>query len=363
VNVRHELGHARRVIVKIGSRTLANDQELIGRLAREVAALNGPKRSFVLVSSGAVAIGCQRLGYKGRPKETAKLQAAAAAGQSVLMRRYDEAFAQEGLTVAQVLLTHADLADRERLNNAREAFAALLEAGAVPIINENDTVSTEEIRFGDNDQLSAMVVPLLGCELLILLTDVEGVLDGDGRRIPLLDADHVVLAHGSNGETVGSGGITSKVDAARSASRSGANVVIAPATHPGVLHEIVRGEDVGTLFPRLGEPLRARKHWIAFTLRPRGTLLLDDGAVRAMRGGKSSLLPIGIVGVRGQFNPGDAVRLVALDGSEVGRGLTRLGALDVARSAGRKGQDLENLFGAGGADSVVVHKDDLVVSP
>jgi glutamate 5-kinase len=130
-----------------------------------------------------------------------------------------------------------------------------------------------------------------------------------------------------------------------------------------VLHEIVRGEDVGTLFPRLGLPLRARKHWIAFTLRPRGTLILDDGAVRAMRGGKSSLLPIGVVGVRGQFNPGDAVRLVALDGSEVGRGLTRLGALDVARSAGRKGPELENLFGSGGADSVVVHKDDLVVTP
>ncbi|HVJ18032.1 MAG TPA: glutamate 5-kinase [Polyangiaceae bacterium] len=362
MNVRQQLGQARRVIVKIGSRTLANDQELIARLASDVASLTGPKRSFVIVSSGAVAIGCQRLGYKGRPKETAKLQAAAAAGQSVLMRRYDEAFAKEGLTVAQVLLTHADLADRERLNNAREAFAALLEAGAVPIINENDTVSTEEIRFGDNDQLSAMVVPLLGCELLILLTDVEGVLDHGGKRISVLKEDHVVFTHGASGERVGSGGITSKVDAARNASRSGANVVIAPATHPGVLHEIIRGDDVGTVFPRLGLPLRARKHWIAVTLRPRGTLILDDGAVRAVQGGKSSLLPIGVVGVRGQFNPGDAVRLVALDGKEVGRGLTKLGALDVARSAGRKGADLDNLFGSGGADSVVVHKDDLVVT-
>jgi glutamate 5-kinase len=363
VNVRSELGQARRVIVKIGSRTLANDQELIGRLTREVAALTGPKRGFAIVSSGAIAIGCQRLGYKGRPKETARLQAAAAAGQSVLMRRYDEAFAKEGLTAAQVLLTHADLADRERLNNAREAFAALLEAGAVPIINENDTVSTEEIRFGDNDQLSAMVVPLVGCELLVLLTDVEGVLDSEGKRLSVLESDHVLHTHGASGERVGSGGIGSKVDAARSAARSGANVVIAPATRPGVITAVVNGDDVGTLVPRMGEPLRARKHWIAFTLRPRGTLILDDGAVRAVRAGKSSLLPIGVVGVRGQFNPGDAVRLVGLDGSEVGRGLTRLGALDVARSAGRKGGDLENVFGSGGADSVVVHKDDLVVSP
>ncbi len=361
MTARTELHQARRIIVKIGSRTLATDQELIPRLARQIAQLRSPRRSFAVVSSGAIAIGCHRLGYKGRPKEIPKLQAAAAAGQSVLMRRYDEAFARENLTVAQVLLTHADLADRERLNNAREAFAALLDAGAIPIVNENDTVATEEIRFGDNDQLSAMVVPLFGCELLILLTDVEGVLDGEGRRIATMADDAIVLAQASSGERVGSGGITSKVDAARKASRSGAAVVIAPAQRPEVIADIVSGGDVGTLFPRVGTALRARKHWIAFTLRPRGTLILDDGAVRAMRGGKSSLLPIGVVGVRGQFNPGDAVRLVSLDGSEVGRGLTRLGALDVARSAGKKGAELENVFGSGSSDAVVVHKDDLVV--
>jgi glutamate 5-kinase len=356
------VSQARRVVVKIGSRALADDPLMHQRLANEIAEQRKRKRSFVLVSSGAIAIGCGRLGYRSRPTEMAKLQAAAAAGQSVLMRRYDEAFATVGLTVAQVLLTHADLADRERVNNARHAMAALLEAGAVPIVNENDTLATDEIRFGDNDQLAAMVSPLVGAELLVLLTDVEGVLDAKGRRISVMDGDSEIGTVRSNTQRVGSGGMASKLDAARKASRSGASVVIAPAGNENVLAEVLDGKDIGTLFPCIGPPLKARKHWIMFTLRPRGALLLDDGAVQAMRGGKASLLPIGVLGVRGQFNPGDSVRLVAPDGSEVGRGLTRLGALDVARAAGKKGGELELLFGAGGADLVIVHKDDLVIT-
>jgi glutamate 5-kinase len=290
----------------------------------------------------------------------ARLQAAAAAGQSVLMRRYDEAFGEVGLTAAQVLLTHADLADRERLNNAREALAALFEVNAVPIVNENDTVATEEIRFGDNDQLAAMVAPLVGAELLILLTDVAGVLDKNGKRISSMNdlADVATLTRRDGG--FGKGGMTSKLDAAHKARRSGASVVIAPASAPNIMGDILDGRDVGTFFPRLGPPLRARKHWIAFTLRPSGTVLLDEGAARALRDGRSSLLPVGVLGIRGHFNPGDAVRLIGPDGSEVGRGLTRLGALDVARAAGKKGRDLELLFGGNGRDLVVVHKDDLV---
>ena len=361
MSARSEIPKARRVVVKIGSRALASDPELIGKFARALSELRG-KRSFVLVSSGAIALGCARLGYRSRPKEINRLQAAAAAGQSVLMRRYDEAFGAVDLTVAQVLLTHADLADRERLNNAREALAALLDAGAVPIVNENDTVSTEEIRFGDNDQLAAMVVPLVGAELLVLLTDVEGVLDEDGRRISVLRSDSKLGKVNVNGQAVGSGGMSSKLDAARKACRSGAAVVIAPASEPSILTSILSGEDVGTLVPRVGEALRARKHWIAFTLRPRGTLLLDAGAVRVVLEGKSSLLPVGVLGLRGQFNPGDAVRLVAPDGAEVGRGLTRLGALDVARAAGKKGGELDLVFGEGGKDTLIVHKDDLVVT-
>lgn len=358
---RIELEKARRIVVKIGSRSLTGDGALVRRMAQEIAELRKSGRQVVLVSSGAIALGLSRLGYRARPKEVGRLQAAAAAGQSVLMRRYDEAFAELGLTSAQVLLTYGDLADRERLNNAREAFAALLEASAIPIVNENDTVSTEEIRFGDNDQLASMVVPLVGADALVLLTDVEGVLDARGRRIPEMAHDASVAVVSESRERVGTGGIQSKVDAARKATRSGASAVIAPATRDGVLSELFAGADVGTFFPRRG-PLRARKHWIAYTLRPRGALVLDEGAARAMRGGKSSLLPVGVLGVRGDFNPGDAVRLLAPDGSEVARGLTQLGALDAARSAGKKSAELGLLFGLERGDLVVVHKDDLVVT-
>jgi glutamate 5-kinase len=358
---RSALAGARRVVVKIGSRALASDAALPRRIAAEVAALKTHKRAFVLVSSGAIALGATRLGYRSRPKEMARLQAAAAAGQSVLMRRYDEAFAGHGLTVAQVLLTHADLADRERLNNARDALASLIDAGAVPVVNENDTVATEEIRFGDNDQLAAMVAPLVSAELLVLLTDVEGVLDRHGRRIAVM-SDDAEVGRVRRAEPLGSGGMASKLDAARKAARSGAWVVIASAAEPDVVARVIQGRDVGTLFSRTPNALRARKHWIAFTLRPSGTILLDAGAVRALGEGKSSLLPVGVLGVRGQFNPGDSVRLVGPDGAEVARGLTRLGALDVARAAGKKGAELDLLFGTGGRDLLVVHKDDLVVA-
>jgi glutamate 5-kinase len=278
------------------------------------------------------------------------------------MRRYDEAFAALGVTTAQVLLTHADLADRERLNNARGALGALLEAGAVPIVNENDTVSTEEIYFGDNDQLAAMVAPLVSAELLVLLTDVDGVLDPSGARISVMASDDSTKVLVSGAVRMGSGGIESKIDAARKACRAGASVVVAPAAISGILAAIVRGDDVGTLFPCVEAPLRARQHWIAYTLRPHGTLVIDAGATTAVRSGKASLLPVGVLGVRGEFEPGDAVRIVAPDGSEIGRGLTRLGALDAARAAGKKGRDLETVLGPNTADAVLIHKDDLVLA-
>jgi glutamate 5-kinase len=362
MNAREELTKARRLVVKVGSRSLASDTDLIPRLARELAAVMAAKRSLVLVSSGAIALGAQRLGYGSRPKETARLQAAAAAGQSVLMRRYDEAFGAVGVTTAQVLLTHADLAERERMNNAREAFAALLDAGAVPIVNENDTVAVEEIQFGDNDQLAAMVTPLVGAELLVLLSDVEGVLDGQGERISVMSEDSTIGKVEATGERVGSGGIHSKIDAARKGTRAGAGVVIARAGRPFALADILEGKDVGTFFPAIGSPLRARQSWIAFTLRPQGTVVLDAGAVAAVRSGKASVLPIGVLGVRGEFAVGDAVMLVGPDGTEIGRGLTQLGALDAARVAGKKGSALEAVLGTGRGDVVLVHKDDLVVS-
>lgn len=354
------LCRARRVIVKIGSSSLTVDDSAAARLAQEVASLAAKGYSFVIVTSGAIAIGCGRLGYRTRPKEMARLQAAAAAGQSVLMRRYDEAFASVGITAAQVLLTHSDLAERERANNARQALAALLDASAVPIINENDTVATDEIRFGDNDQLAAMVAPLIGAEVLILLTDVDGVLDDKGKRIPLLREDTIVGTMARQGESLGTGGMASKINAARKGARSGASVVIASARKPKTITQLLGGADVGTLIPVSPRALRARKHWIAYTLRPKGAVLLDAGAVKVVSGGKSSLLPIGVLGVRGEFHAGDAVSLVDSEGRELGRGLCRLGAVEVARCAGKKGESLEQLFGERSKDLVVVHKDDLV---
>lgn len=347
--------------MKVGSRVLSEDPDLPEKLAREFEILVQRGKSPILVSSGAVALGMQRLGLKTRPTEVSWLQAAASAGQSVLMRKYDEAFAARGLTSAQVLLTHADLADRTRLNNARGALGALLEAKAIPIINENDVVATEELRFSDNDQLSAMVAPLVGADALVLLTDVEGVLDESGNRIPVMLDSSAFVDRGARPGAVGRGGMASKFESALKARRAGAAVVIASARHPETISRILDGEDFGTYFPPVEPVLRARQHWIAYTLRPSGTVLVDAGAERALLSGQASLLPIGVLGVRGEFHPGDSVRIVGPAGEEVGRGLSRLGALDIARAAGKKGEELSLALG-GSPDALVVHKDDLVLS-
>jgi glutamate 5-kinase len=357
---RKALARSRRIIVKIGSSALADHPELIPAIAADVAELTARGASFLIVSSGAVALGWKQLGYRRRPKEIPKLQASAAAGQSLLMNRYAEAFNVHGLSVAQVLLTHSDLAKRTSLNNARASLGALLEAGAIPIVNENDTVSTEEIRFGDNDQLAAMVTPLVSADLLILLSNVAGVLDRDGERISTFAAAEEVFEHRAAEGAQGRGGILSKVEAARTACRSGARAVVAQAHAPHILRQVVEGEDVGTLFEPRGNALKARKHWIAFTLRPRGAIVVDQGAMLALQTGKKSLLPIGVLGVRGQFDPGDAVRVLGPGGEDLARGLSRLSSLEVARVAGAV---RDSLLPAepGSATEVVVHKDDLVL--
>ncbi len=357
---RKALARARRIIVKIGSNALADHPDLITNIAADVAELSGKGASVLIVSSGAVALGWRQLGYRRRPKEIPQLQASAAAGQSLLMNRYAEAFSVYGLRVAQILLTHSDLAKRTSLNNARASLGALWEAGAIPIVNENDTVSTEEIRFGDNDQLAAMVTPLVSADLLILLSNVDGVLDEDGRRISHFSAQHEVFEHRAAEGAQGRGGIQSKVEAARKACRSGARAIVARAYESNVLRRIVAGEDVGTLFEPRGNALRARKHWIAFTLRPRGAVVVDQGAVHALQSGKKSLLPIGVLGVRGHFDPGDAVRVLGPDGTDVARGLSRLSSLELARVAGAF-RDAPTPLNPEDAPDVVVHKDDLVL--
>jgi glutamate 5-kinase len=359
---RSQVSRARRVVVKIGSSTIAGDSAVFDRLAASVAAHR--ESAFVIVSSGAIALGMKKLGYRTKPKEMARLQAAAAAGQSLLMRAYEEAFAARGLPVAQVLLTHADLADRTRANNARAALGALIEARAVPILNENDSVAVDEIRFGDNDQLAAMVAPLVDADLVVLLSDVKGLLDDRGGRIAIVRdvaaeaLPHVRRSTSGSIKSVGSGGMASKVEAARRATLVGANVVVADAGAPGVLDAILAGEDVGTLFVAAHERLSAKKFWIAFTLRPRGDLVLDRGAAEAVSTRGKSILSVGILGVRGDFRAGDAVRVVDAEGRELARGLARCGASEAAMVAGKTREELPE---AVAELALVVHADEIVV--
>ena len=364
---RADLLKARRVVVKIGSSTLARDAGAYARLAAAVRALSDDGKQLVIVSSGAIALGTKKLGYRARPKEMARLQAAAAAGQSLLMRAYEEAFAKEGLAVAQVLLTHADLADRVRANNARAALSALLDARAVPVLNENDSVAVEEIKFGDNDELSAMVTPLVDADVLVLLSDVEGLLDAKGKRVAIVrdvPTEAVPLVRTKNalrdtrrGESdVGTGGMASKIEAARRGTLAGAHVIIADAREPDVLARIFAGEDEGTLFVAAARRLTAKKHWIAFTLRPRGDLWLDAGAAAAVRTRGKSLLAVGVTGVRGDFRAGDSVRILAPDGDELGRGLAGCSSVEAVVIAGTRPKK-----SAPQDQATLIHRDDLVV--
>jgi glutamate 5-kinase len=356
-SLRAAVTRARRVVLKIGSSTLASDGRVYERLAMQTARAHAAGRAVVVVSSGAIALGTKKLGFRARPKEMAKLQAAAAAGQSLLMRAYEEAFGAQGIAVAQVLLTHADLADRTRANNARAALGALLDAKCVPILNENDSVAVEEIKFGDNDQLAAMVAPLVDADLVILLSDVAGLLDESGARIAVVHdvrTEALPLVRKTAGPRVGSGGMESKLEAARRGTLAGANVIVADARAEGVMDAVLAGDDVGTLFVASPDRLSAKKYWIAFTLRPRGDVVLDRGAVHAVRAKGKSVLSVGVLGVRGDFRAGDAIRLLDPDGTEIGRGLARRGAPDAAVAAG-KSRDVTD------EDAVLVHRDELVV--
>jgi glutamate 5-kinase len=358
---RRSVPDGRRIVVKIGSASLVSATDRFVRLAAQAAELRTHGRSIVMVSSGAIALGRQRLALAKRPTEMALLQACASVGQSALMRAWEEAFAPHGTPVAQILLTHADLADRERYLNARNAIDALLEVGAIPIINENDSVSVDEIKFGDNDQLAAMVATLIGADLLVLLTDVEGLLDADKRRVSIVeDATAASALVTRSSSEVGTGGMASKLEAARRATLRGIPSVIGDARDPEILGRIVAGEDVGTLFTPQGTRLASRKHWIAYTLRPRGAVIIDAGAAKALASGGKSLLPAGIVGVRGDFSAGDAVTLIDASGREIARGLARYATRDVAKLAGAATKDIGDILGFHGGDEIV-HRDDLVV--
>ena len=348
------LERARRLVVKVGSAVLSGPDgllaEVIDHLAAEAESIIRSGREVIIVTSGAVAAGRARLNALG-DTSIASRQAAAAAGQIDLMREWSRAFGNHNRTVAQLLLTHQDLAERRRRLNANQTIAALLDAGVVPIVNENDTVAVEEIRLGDNDVLSSLVATLVQAQLLIILSDVPGVLTGDPRKrpdarlVPLItdpEAGMSGLVAESAGP-LGSGGMATKLKAAREAARAGIPTVIAPGRDPGVLTAVLSLEsESGTLIIPAGERLKSRKHWIAFALRPSGSLGVDRGAVEALRTKGRSLLPSGIRRVQGDFGGGDCVSLLDPDGLEFGRGLVNYPAIDVwmagaPRNFGRPG--------------------------
>jgi glutamate 5-kinase len=365
---------ARRIVVKVGSSILtaagAVRARVFTELIRQVADLTDEGRQVVIVSSGAIAMGAHRLGWKHPGRSIPEKQAAAAVGQIALMERYRTGFARRQRQVAQVLVTRSGIDDRERFLNARRTLLTLLRLGVVPIVNENDTVSTEEIRFGDNDNLSATIVNLVAGELLVLLTDVDGLYrtaptpaDANPARWDVVEriTPEIERAAGGSDHAFGRGGMITKLQAARTAGRSGAATVIANGRRRGVLLRVAAGEAEGTLFlPGQERRLGSRKHWLAFTARPRGELRLDAGAAQALCERGRSLLPAGIRAVVGQFNIGDPVLCTDPDGREIARGLVAYSAQDVTRICGLSTRQIEAVLGYTNGGEVI-HRDDLVV--
>jgi len=363
----------RRVVVKIGSRVLTGDRNgldlpRIAAIAGEIAQLRTAGREVVIVSSGAMAAGRPALGLSERPKTIPQKQATAAVGQTRLMRAYEEAFAHHGLTVAQILLTGDDLGNRQRFQNARAAIDALLEFGVVPIINENDTVVVDEIKFGDNDNLSALVTNLVEGHLLLILTDIDGYYDADPRSNPNARLVHLVKtitreierAAGGSGSTVGTGGMATKIAAAKKAGRFGAPTIMLNGTDPVNIGRAFAGAEVGTLFLPAREILNRRKHWIAHTLRPHGRLTVDTGASRVLRQDGRSLLPSGITLVVGEFERGACVRVCDATGSEIARGIVDYASSEISRILGHQSNEIEEILGYRYGDEII-HRDNLVL--
>ncbi len=367
------LQNVKRLVVKIGSRILTNesqdlDSTFIARLAAQVAELRREGRQVLLVTSGAIAAGRGALGLADRPRTIPQKQAAAAIGQSRLMRAYEDAFAAHGLHVAQILITRGDLADRTRYLNARATLETLLECGVIPIINENDTVVVEEIKFGDNDNLSALVTNLVDASLLVILTDIDGLYNAnpqnnpDATLIPLVKTitRELEQAAGGSGSSVGTGGMITKLTAAKKAAKSGAATLIVNGTIPDILTAAVHGEQVGTFFLPASASLSSRKHWLAFTLRPQGRIMVDAGASRVLRQDGRSLLPSGIVRIEGDFERGACVRLCDQEGTEFARGIADYASSELRKILGHRSADIEDILGYRYGDEVI-HRDNLVV--
>jgi glutamate 5-kinase len=361
------------IVVKVGSSLVTNngnglDKSAIAAWAGQIAALAQQGKQIVLVSSGAVAEGMQRLGWKKRPTAVNELQAAAAVGQMGLVQMYESCFAKHQLHTAQVLLTHDDLADRKRYLNARTTLRTLLDMKVIPIINENDTVVTDEIRFGDNDTLGSLVANLIEADTLIILTDQQGLYSADPRSNP--EAKFVSFATagdaaleqmaGGAGTSIGTGGMLTKILAAKRAARSGAHTVIASGREKDVLVRLSAGEAIGTHLEATQMKTAARKQWLADHLRMSGKLVLDAGAVKVLKTDGKSLLPIGVTAVEGYFERGDVVACVDLDGNEIARGLVNYNASEAARIMRKSSSEIESILGYVDA-AELIHRDNLIL--
>ena len=370
---REQLQQAKRWVIKIGSALLTDDGRgldttAIAAWTEQMAALRQRGIELVLVSSGAVAEGMTRLGWANRPTAIHDLQAAAAVGQMGLVQAYESQFQRYDLHTAQVLLVHDDISVRDRYLNARSTLTTLLGHGVIPVVNENDTVVTDEIRFGDNDTLAALVANLIDADLLVILTDQNGLFDSDPRANPdakLVESiapDDPLLTEmaGGSAGALGRGGMITKVRAAQLAARSGASTVIAGGSQPEVLMNIAAGQPVGTLLAANSQPLIARKQWLAGMSQVKGRLELDDGAVKVLRESGKSLLPVGVKASSGEFRRGDLVVCVSGEGSEIARGLVNYSASEAAAIIGKSSDQIERLLGYQG-DQELIHRDNLVV--
>jgi len=373
MGTRRALSRARRIVVKVGSGLVTAPGQgpvaaQIARLAADLAALVKDRREVALVSSGAIATGMARLGLPARPRSIPEKQAAAAVGQSALMWHYEQAFKRHGIHVGQVLLTGQDISDRSRYLNARNTLLALLGFGVLPIVNENDTVAVDEIKVGDNDNLAALVAHLIDADLLILLTDVDGLYTGDPRRDPTArrietveavteDIQRLVFDEAAG---VSVGGMSTKLEAAQKANASGIPMVIASGREGASLARLLRGEMVGTYFRPRDDRLAARKRWIGFAVPPQGRLVVDAGAKKALTERGKSLLPSGVVEVAGDFGAGAVVALTEVDGQEFARGLANYDAAELRKIQGAKTKEIEKALGYKGCDEVI-HRDNLVL--
>ncbi len=368
-----ELAKARRIVVKVGSSLVTNqgkglDLVALARWVAQIAELRKLGREVILVSSGAIAEGMQRLGWSRRPSAVHELQAAAAVGQMGLIEAYESCFREHALITSQILLTHEDMADRKRYLNARSTLRTLLALGVVPIINENDSVATEEIRVGDNDTLGALVTNLIEADALVILTDQAGLFSADPRKDPYATlvreaeagAPELEKIAGGAGSDIGLGGMLTKVLAAKRAARSGAHTVIASGREEQVLVRLARGEHIGTLLKAATQTLAARKQWLADHLQLRGKLILDPGAVTALRDQRKSLLPIGVYEVVGEFERGEVVACCSPDGAEIARGLVNYSAAEARRILKTASSEIEAKLGYVD-EPELIHRDNLVL--